>query len=131
MEHYPLWRMILDITNFVITWGVAIYVYRDKRKKETDAGFEQNKKALSDQGMRLAALESDVKHPNCPRHEALDEKLTRSNHALEEKLGKSNGALNRRLDDLHGDIRELTGSVKGLNRAVDLMNEFLINNKKG
>jgi hypothetical protein len=132
MEHYPIWRMILDISNFVITWGVAIYVYFDKRKKQSDHRFDAVSQRFEAQAKRFEAvdknfvaldkklleMESAVKHPDCARHQV-----------LEDKLAQSNGAFNKRLDDLHGDIRELTGSVKGLNRAVDLMNEYLINKK--
>jgi uncharacterized coiled-coil DUF342 family protein len=35
--------------------------------------------------------------------------------------------LSARIEQLHGDVHEVSGSLRGLSRAVDLMNEFLIN----
>ena len=35
--------------------------------------------------------------------------------------------INQRIASLHGDLREIKGSLRGLTRAVDLMNEHLIN----
>ncbi len=39
--------------------------------------------------------------------------------------------ISKRIEQLHGDVHEVAGRLDGIGRAVDLMNEFLINNGRG
>jgi hypothetical protein len=96
--NYPAWSFWRDMVVIACAFGSAIYTWWSNRKKVTNRRFKEHDD-------RIVKLETDVKHPNCQYH-----------------LG-----FEGRLDTLHGDIRELAGGVKGLRRAVDLMNEFLIN----
>jgi hypothetical protein len=69
------------------------------REKVTNKRFQEAEK-------RLAGLESDIKHPpSCTYHPRLEE----------------------RMDTAVGKLERMDGKIDGLNRAVDLMNEFLIN----
>jgi hypothetical protein len=111
--NYQPWIFAFNVFQFLLSSGLGIYVWWTNKEKVTNTRFEAQDK-------RITKIESDLQHPSCTRHQV-----------LEEKLSSSNQTMNARLDALHGDIRELTGSVKGLNRAVDLMNEYLINKSKG
>lgn len=139
MEH---WRLVLEIINFIITWTVAYFVFLDRRRKENDHRFTQIGKRLEEGELRMGTLETNVSHPACTLDKVMIERISASTAAfnsrindlrgdLDGKFTKSIHALDVRLDSLHGDIRELTGTVRGLNRAVDLMNEYLINKTKG
>ena len=135
ITNYQPWIFAFNVFQFLLSSGLGIYVWWSNKEKVTNTRFDAQDK-------RITKIETDIQHPSCTRHQALDDKLSTSNKALDDKLSTSNKALddklsssnqafNKRLDELHGDIRELTGSVKGLNRAVDLMNEYLINKSKG
>lgn len=61
---------------------------------------------FTDAEKRLAKLETDVKHPpSCTYHPRLEERMSAA-------VGK---------------LENMNGKLDGLNRAVDLMNEYLIN----
>lgn len=122
--NYTPWIFGFSIFQFLWSTILAIYVWWTNKEKVTNKRFELQDK-------RIAKIETGIEHPSCTRHQVLDDKLSASKQQLDEKIIASDRALNKRLDELHGDIRELTGSVKGLNRAVDLMNEYLINKPKG
>jgi len=63
-------------------------------------------KRFTEAEQRLARLESDIKHPPaCTYH----------------------GRLETLIDAVRSETAEIKGTVKGINRAVDLMNEYLIN----
>ncbi|MDD4457866.1 MAG: hypothetical protein PHC98_09845 [Syntrophotalea acetylenica] len=79
--------------------GNIVYTWWVNREKVTSSKFR-----LLEQ--RLAEVEFAVRQtPPCCHHDELD----------------------RRLTSLLGEVREMSGTLKGLNRAVDLMNEHLLN----
>lgn len=96
---YTAWRFWFDLMQLGGICAIGVYSWWSNREKVTTRKFREHE-------TRIVQLENDVRHPNCQYH-----------------LG-----FEARLDTLHGDIRELAGGVKGLRRAVDLMNEYLINN---
>lgn len=96
---YSAWRFWFDVLQLAGISLIGVYSWWVNREKVTTGKFREHER-------RICQLENDVRHPNCQYH-----------------LG-----FEARLDTLHGDIRELAGGVKGLRRAVDLMNEYLINN---
>lgn len=95
---YPAWRFWFDFLQLSGICAVGVYTWWSNREKVTSKKF-------GDLEERLAHVETAIAHPRCEYH-----------------LG-----FETRLDTMHGDIRELTGGIKGLRRAVDLMNEYLIN----
>jgi hypothetical protein len=113
ITNYQPWIFAFNVFQFLLSSGLGIYVWYSNKEKVTNKRFEA-------QDQRITKIETEVQHPpSCTRHQTLEDKLTDLNKAS-----------NHRLDALHGDIRELTGSMKGLNRAVDLMNEYLIKRER-
>lgn len=96
---YKAWGFWFGVGQFVFNTGVLLYVMFTNRQKANAARVAEAEK-------RLGQLENDVKHPpSCTYHPRLEE----------------------RMDTAIGKIERMDGKLPGLNRAVDLMNEFLIN----
>lgn len=97
--NYQALNFWFSVTNFLILAAVGIIGWWNLRDKVATKRF----KAAED---RLLQLENDVKHPpSCTYHPRLEQ----------------------RMDQAIGKIERMDGKLDGLNRAVDLMNEFLIN----
>jgi phosphopantetheine adenylyltransferase len=97
--NYQAWAFWLLVVNSLATALTAIGGWWALREKVATKRF-------NDAEQRLASLEHEVKHPPaCTYH----------------------GQLELRIDAVRSDTAEIKGTVKGINRAVDLMNEFLIN----
>jgi predicted nuclease with TOPRIM domain len=96
---YKAWGFWFGVGQFIFNAAVLLYVTIANRQKANAARVAEAEK-------RLAQLESDVKHPpSCTYHPRLEE----------------------RMDKAIGKIERMDGKLDGLNRAVDVMNEFLIN----
>lgn len=107
--NYPALQFWANFIFTLVNFGTAIFVYRTNKEKVTTARFQKLEE-------RTTKVEGKVERmPVCDSHSRMETNDTK---------------LFDRLDDLHGDIRELAGGVKGLSRAVDLMNEHLINKGK-
>ena len=103
--------LILSIAKFCWGIGLTLYVFFVNRRK---AMLDQVTKVKRDTAERLerhadriTCLESDVKH--LPSQENITK-------------------LSERIDTLNGSISTVSGRLEGINRAVDLINQFLINN---
>ncbi len=132
---YLSWRFWFDIIRDLVTILVWIYVWWVNRKKAVEkrfAGIEKRftaiEKAIDD------ALEEQQKvlDARCTGREKRINNLEMDAQTLNLKLGhmpnhKDIKELSGRIDLLHGSLSELNGRLSGINRAVDLINEFLIN----
>jgi len=98
--------------NFLILAAVGIIGWWNLRDKIATKRF----KAAED---RLLQLENDVKHPPACNYHA----------GLEKRIGTLQTGFDQKIAAVHGDTREIKGKLDGLSRAVDLMNEYLINRK--
>jgi hypothetical protein len=97
--NYQAWGFWVLVVNSLITLLTAIGGWWALREKVTNKRFAEAEK-------RLSQLENEVKHPPaCTYH----------------------GRLESLIDAVRSETAEIKGTVKGINRAVDLMNEFLIN----
>lgn len=128
----PYWMSYLPLANFVLTWGIAAYVYWDRRRSDA-------KKRLAVIESKLQKLETTVKNPpSDDRWEKVEKRLvtieaavrTRPQCSSHSRMEENDIKLFKRFDELHGDIRELTGGVKALTRAVDMINEYLLKERK-
>lgn len=99
--------MAIDYTAWGFWRGVLeiiiwICVFFSNRRRVTNARFKELE-------TRMAHMEDEVKH--LPGH-----------HDIKE--------LSQRCEAMHGDLCELKGSLSGIRRAVDLMNDHLLNRGK-
>lgn len=75
---------------------------------------------------RNQAIKSDI-FAVCGRVELVEERVTLVERDIRSMPTTADiFELNQRIACLHGDLREIKGTLKGLSRAVDLMNEHLI-----
>jgi hypothetical protein len=89
----------IDLLVLLVVAGNTVYTWWTNREKVTNKRFQAAEE-------RILQLESDVKHPPaCTYHPRLEERM---NTAV-------------------GKLERMDGKIDGINRAVDLMNEFLIN----
>lgn len=115
-ENLPLAKFWFDIVQSIAIVGVGIYAWI----RDTNKG----------QDSRIKKVEEQTVH--CPRHRQDTQSNSEKIEKLERDLNSlpSRSELNR-LDDsiknLSQQLGTVTGRLEGINRAADLMNEFLIN----
>lgn len=99
-----------------------------ERVKQTDL-----KESLSERNKQCLLHKQDIK-----QYEQETGERIRTNEKKIERIGaeirnlpqhRHITELSVRVEQLHGDVHEVIGALPGLKRAVDLMNEFLINRK--
>lgn len=97
--NYQALNFWLGVFNFIVASIIGVVVWWTNRDKVNNDRFKETE-------ARLLQLENDVKHPPaCTYHPRLEE----------------------RMDKAVGKLERVDGKIDGLSRAVDLMNEFLIN----
>lgn len=114
---YTAWRFWVDIAQTAGTIIIGVYVWMVNRKKAVEK--------------RFAKIE-EVFDKRCALRKTQIEVLEKNGESLKMQLGhmpnhKDIKQLYQRIDLLHGSLSELNGRLVGINRAVDLINEFLIN----
>jgi len=108
--NYQALNFWFGVGQFLFTAAIGIYVWWTNRDKITDKRFRAAEN-------RIVQLETEIKHPPaCTYH---------SN--LEMRIDQIRTEMGNQIKAVHGDTREIKGHMDGINRAVDLMNEFLIN----
>jgi hypothetical protein len=96
---YTAYRFWFDVAQFAGLCILGVYTWWGNRAKVTSRRF----KKYDD---RLNKLEQRAEAGPTPEQY----------RSLKDTMG-----------ELHGDLREFKGKFEGINRAVDLINEFLIN----
>lgn len=95
----------VDILQTLFMAGVTVWLYwrqrHAARKQEVD-------EKISAMQQRVTAVEQDMRH--APTDKDLRD-------------------LSRHVEEVHGDLKELSGTIKGLARAVDLINTHLLDQK--
>ena len=91
-----------DLFQFVLLGGIGIYTWRANR----DRAQQEEVEAIA---QRVTVIEQDIKH--MPGHDHLQ-------------------ALSARMEDLHRDVANISGGMEGIRRAVDLINEHLLNRRE-
>lgn len=98
------------LLNRQITALEARLAAAETKAGEAVAGLAKHKQTVTDS---LAALRLEV-----------STKFVCGNHA---RIENNDEKLFKRMDDLHGDIRELAGGVRGLSNQLELVNRHLLN----
>lgn len=103
-EDLMMWSLLLGIANFVMTWGVALYMYLSNKNKATnakiDALAEELNKSIIDHGNRLTKVESGPTHQDLAK-------------------------LHEKSNDVRADLSKLTGLVTGMNRLLSSIDDHL------
>ncbi|GFO67895.1 hypothetical protein GMLC_14740 [Geomonas limicola] len=130
------WMFAFSIFQFIYNVCLTIYLMRKDKDKVTSGRFKE----IEDQVTRL-----DKEKVTGSRVKETEDRISKVETDLvkvEAKVGtapvcgnhgrmeENDVKLFARFDELHGDIRELTGAVKGLTRSNDMINEFLLKERK-
>ncbi|WP_027714910.1 DUF2730 family protein [Desulfuromonas sp. TF] len=130
---YTAWRFWFDILQVGGLVALGVYSWWKDREKVTSKRFAAMEREVAERATKAAlakAVES-MRAP-CQRHlertDNLEERATRVEGEIRHLPSQSDHKeLARRIEDVHADLHEITGALKGLTRAVDLMNEHLLN----
>lgn len=109
-ESLRIWLALLQIAQIVVTAGVGVVAWRLSRDRARRAEIEAMETDIDAVRVRMQDIEANLRHMP-----------TQSDLRL----------LSDRLEQMHGDLRELSGSFRGLSRAVDLMNSHLLDQQRG
>jgi hypothetical protein len=101
--------------------------------------LDRNQKAVVVQIEAMKDYMTAHNHDDKTEHKAVDAllaihdtRITRVEQDIKNHPGHTDiGRVFRRIEDVRGEMKEISGSMKALNRAVDLINEHLINREKG
>ncbi len=130
--NYEAWRFWMGVAQLVGTLAIGVYVWWSNREKITNKRFRALETDVAKKTSAAAVQSLIEKHvPGCPnvsRTAAVDGKLTRLEAELRSMPGRTEiQHLNDNMSRLSNDMGKLQGKLGGINRAVDLINEFLIN----
>lgn len=98
-------KVFLDVVVLIAVAAIGIYTWWVSKGQATSSAILDVDKRVDDVEARVIQVERDVSH--VPTHADVAE-------------------LSARISGLHGDLREIKGSLAGLARSVNLMNEHLI-----
>ncbi len=130
--NYAVWKFWIDVVVLLVVAGNWLYTWRSNREKVTTVRFEELEKAVAKRATRAELEEAKVKRDGkCGSHQAGTKKLESSLSALQLEVSKlpSRSEIKELSDSmriLSKEIGNLDGRMSGVNRAVDLINEFLI-----
>lgn len=103
-------KLAVDLLQWIATIAVGLYAWWSTRTRATSRALRGLEERLNRMDRRIDSADSAI--ANGPGH--ADMQSLRDNVAT-----------------LSGDVKELTGTVRGMTRAVDLMSEHLLNRKQG
>jgi len=135
--NYQALMFWFNIFQFLFTAAVAWYVRRVAKQKATENRFR-----LIEANMAKLPTVKDLDQmrdalvTGCRQHKARTSAVEASAAALRIELDhmptqQQFMALNTSIAALSGELRNTQGRLEGINRAVDLVNEFLINQGGG
>lgn len=130
--NYQPWIFAFNVFQFLLSSALGIYVWWSNREKVTAARFQQLEKEVAERvsraDLKAASLQRDEQ---CAAHMREFKALEQANNALRLEVGKLPDR--KEVKELSDSMRVLTekignlgGRMDGVNRAVDLINEFLI-----
>jgi hypothetical protein len=106
---YEALKFWMGFIQFVGMIGVGIYAWYASRQKATA-------KAVEDLDRQING-----------RVDVHSDRITRAEITLEHlPTHKDISEISTRIESMHGEISRMSGTVTGINRAVDLMNEHLL-----
>lgn len=103
--NWEVLRENLGIVQWLITGIIGVYSWWVARNRATHQAIRAVDERVTQTEQRILVVEGDMRH--VPTQADLQ-------------------TLSTRIEALHGDVKELSGVISGLRRAVDLMNQHLI-----
>lgn len=107
--NYPVWQIAFNIIQLILTFAV----WWSSRNKVTNDRFTQleNSKIKLESDLKHLKLEMAKHKPACDNHSRMEDNDKR---------------LFTRLDEVHGDVREIKGSLEGVKNLSAVINQFLL-----
>lgn len=119
---YPALQFWFSFVHAFLTVMLFVYTRRVTKQKVAEERFQKIEDALLNK-----ADAGDCKKRNA-RIIAVETKVSEIKVELIHLPSQGQFTeLNRGIQSLNGELRNTQGRLEGINRAVDLMNEFLIN----
>jgi hypothetical protein len=107
--NYEALKFWMGFVQFIGMIGVGIYAWYASRQKATAKAVKDLDKQINTrvdgQSDRITRAEITLEH--MPTHKDISE-------------------ISTRIESMHGEISRMSGTLAGVNRAVDLMNEHLL-----
>ena len=110
------WPVILVAINLLVAW--VAWSFRQGIPSHSDV-------------KGVASSVADLQHEFESRLDIQDDKVIRLEEAIKRAPTHDDITnLTKQIGELRGDLREAIGSLNGISRAVDLMNDHLLNSDK-
>ena len=130
---YQVYRFWFDIAQFALTGAIGFYVWFSNRARINHKRFVDLEKSVNKKITAAEAQEMlDRQLPDCEEHQAQTQKLEATTIRLGAEMRgmpsrEEIRSLTKSVSSLSSKIAKLDGKFEGVNRAVDLINEHLIN----
>ena len=130
--NYTAWWFWINVAQTVFTAAIGIYVWWSKRDEVTAGRFSKLEKAVSERITRKELDEHEVDNKDrLDRHRKEMVEMTNKLIKMETDICHLPSQLDMRvlgdrISGLQKSLGEFSGRLQGVNRAVDLINEFLI-----
>lgn len=126
-------QTLVTMGNMVLTCGLFFYTRRVAKQEKAEERFKTIEEKLASKVERSTVDEMNAaRDSKCGIHKARTSKVEMKTSEMRVELNHlpSQQQFDRLADDiknLNGTLQNTTGRLDGINRAVDLMNEFLLN----
>lgn len=142
--NYPALQFWFNIIQFILTGLLALYVHRVSKQKAAESRFKKMEANVSGLPTKtdLETLKGEI-CGNCEKHQDRTDDIEKRTALVEmrtlelkvelDHLPTQNqfNELNKSISSLSSELQNTQGRLEGINRAVDLINEFLINQGGG
>lgn len=132
MTNYLAWKFWTDNLVLLVVIANALYTWWSSREKVTASRFAALEKEVAERLRKSdLAKASAIRDRQCTDHKNKIEELSKAYSALHIEVTRLPDRreitnLGNSMEKLSEKIGNLEGRLSGVNRAVDLINEFLI-----
>lgn len=133
LPNYNAWRFWFDVVQLAGTVIIGAYVWWSNRVKVTAKRFEALEREVNLRASALTVRDAKKEQgARCAIHlartAAAESAIVRIDSDMKHMPTAGDiSALSSQIGQFQKDLGELSGKLSGINRAVDLINEFLIN----
>lgn len=140
LSNYQDYQILLSAGHLIVTIWLFLYARKIAKTKDNDARFDALKKTIGELEDKTDSGLDDLKTriaADCRQHEGRTIALEKTTAEFRVELGAiptqgQFSQLSNSIMSLNGELKRAQGRLEGINRAVDLINEYLINkDRKG